>query len=91
MRQKWKRAMKAFKYFFVVFCAILIFGCGQGDQKDTAVKAENPSRQKVKDPEKLPGQRLQQGGQTLNKAAGVEKELAKKAEENEREIEKESK
>ena len=83
--------MQAFKFFPAVFCVILIFGCGQGEQKDTAAKAENPSQQKVKDPEKLPGQRLQQGGQTLNKAASVEGELAKKAEENEREIEKESK
>lgn len=83
--------MESFKFFAAIISAILIFGCGQGEQKDTAVKAENPSRQKVKDPEKLPGGRLQQGGQTLNKAAGVEKELAKKAEENEREIEKESK
>ena len=83
--------MESFKFFAVIISAILNFGCGQGEQKDTAVKAENPSRQKVKDLEKLPGERLQQGGQTLNKAAGVEKELAKKAEENEREIEKESK
>ena len=83
--------MNFFKFFLAIIGAILIFGCGQGEQKDTAAKAENPSQQKVKNPEKLPGQRLQQGGQTLNKAAGVEKELAKKAEENEREIEKESK
>ncbi len=83
--------MKALKFFSVVFCALLIFGCGQGEQQDAAAKAENPSRQKVKDPEKLPAQRLQQGGQAMNKAANVEKELAKKAEENEREIEKESK
>jgi hypothetical protein len=34
---------------------------------------------------------LQQAGQTLNKAADVEKELAKRAEENERKIEQESK
>ena len=83
--------MNYLKFFSAIIGAVLIFGCGQGEQKDTAVKAENPSRQKVKDPEKLPGERLQQGGQTLNKAAGVEGELAKKAEENERKIEQESK
>ena len=83
--------MESFKFFSAIIGAILIFGCGQGEQKDMAAKAENPSQQKVKDPEKLPGQRLQQGGQTLNKAAGVEGELAKKAEENERKIEQESK
>ena len=83
--------MQVFKFVSAVFGVILIFGCGQGEQKDAAAKADNPSRQKVKDPEKLPGQRLQQAGQTLNKAAGVGGELAKKAEENEREIEKESK
>ncbi len=83
--------MQAVEFLPAVFGVILIFGCGQGEQKDKAAKAENPSQQKVKDPEKLPGQRLQQGGQTLNKAASVEGELAKKAEENEREIEKESK
>jgi len=83
--------VESLKFFSAIISAILIFGCGQGEQKDTAAKTENPSRQKVKNPEKLPGERLQQGGQTLNKAAGVEKELAKKAEENEREIEKESK
>jgi hypothetical protein len=83
--------MKTLKFFSAVFGATLIFGCGQGEQKDTAAKAENPSRQKVKDPEKLPGQRLQQAGQILNKAADVEKELAKKAEETERKIEQESK
>ncbi len=83
--------MESFKFFSAIIGAILIFGCGQGEQKDTAAKAENPSQQKVKDPEKLPGERLQQGGQTLNKAANVEKELAKKAEENERKIEQESK
>ncbi|HSS46759.1 MAG TPA: hypothetical protein VLL03_05030 [Burkholderiales bacterium] len=83
--------MKAFKFFSAIFGAILTFGCGQGEQKDTAAKAENPSRQKVKDPEKLPGQRLQQAGQAMNKAADVEKELAKKAEETERKIEQESK
>jgi len=83
--------MKTLKFFSAVFGAILIFGCGQGEQKDAAAKTENPSRQKVKDPEKLPGQRLQQAGQTLNKAADVEKELAKRAEENERKIEQESK
>ncbi len=83
--------MKALKFFSVVFCALLIFGCGQKEQQDAAAKPENPFRQKVKDPEKLPGQRLQQGGQAMNKAADVEKELAKKAEENERKIEQESK
>jgi hypothetical protein len=83
--------MKALKFFSVVFCTLLIFGCGQKEQQDAAAKMENPSRQKVKDPEKLPGQRLQQGGQAMNKAAEVEKELAKKAEENERKIEQESK
>ena len=83
--------MESFKFFSAIIGVILIFGCGQGEQKDAAAKAENPSQQKVKDPEKLPGQRMQQGGQTLNKAASVEGELAKKAEENEREIEKESK
>ena len=83
--------MKAIKFFSVVIGATLIFGCGQGEQKDAAAKAENSSRQKVKDPEKLPGQRLQQGGRAMNKAADVEKELAKKAEENERKIEQESK
>jgi hypothetical protein len=83
--------MKALRFFSAVFAAILIFGCGQGEQKDAAAKAENPPQQKVKDPEKLPGQRLQQGGRAMNKAAGVEKELAKKAEENERKIEQESK
>jgi hypothetical protein len=83
--------MQALKIFSAVIGTILIFGCGQGEQKDAAAKAENPSRQKVKDPEKLPGQRLQQGGQAMNKAADVEKELAKKAEENERKIEQESK
>ena len=83
--------MQAFKFFSAVFGVILIFGCGQGGQKDTAAKSENPSRQKVKDPEKLPGQRMQQGWQTMNKAAGVEGELAKRAEETERKIEQESK
>ena len=83
--------MNFLKFFSAIIGAVLILGCGQGEQKDKAANAENPSQQKVKDPDKLPGQRLQQGGQTLNKAAGVEKELAKKAEENEREIEKESK
>jgi hypothetical protein len=83
--------MKALKFFSAVFGAIFILGCGQGEQKDAAAKAENPPRQKVKDPEKLPGQRLQQGGQAMNKAADVEKELAKKAEEDERKIEQESK
>jgi len=83
--------MQAFKFFSAVFGVILIFGCGQGEQKDAAAKTENPPRQKVKDPEKLPGQRLQQGGRAMNKAADVEKELAKKAEENERKIEQESK
>ena len=83
--------MQAFKFLPAVFGVILIFGCGQGEQKDAAAKAENPSQQKVKDPEKLPGQRLQQGGQTMNKAAGVEGELAKRAEETERKIEQESK
>lgn len=83
--------MRTFRFYCAVFGAFLILGCGQGEQKDKAAKAENPSQQKVKDPEKLPGQRLQQGGQAMNKAADVEKELAKKAEDNEREIEKESK
>lgn len=83
--------MKALKFFSAVFGAILIFGCGQGEQKDAAAKAENSPRQKVKDAEKLPGQRLQQGGQAMNKAADVEKELGKKAQENERKIEQESK
>ena len=83
--------MKSFKFFSAIIGAILIFGCGQGEQKNKAAKAENPSQQKVKDPEKLPGQRLQQGGQTMNKAAGVEGELAKRAEENKRKIEQESK
>ena len=83
--------MQVFKFFSAVFGVILIFGCGQGEQKDAAAKAENPSQQKVKDPEKLPGQRMQQGGQTMNKAAGVEGELAKRAEETERKIEQESK
>ena len=83
--------MQAIKFFSAVFGVILIFGCGQGEQKDAAAMAENPPRQKVKDPEKLPGQRLQQGGQAMNKAADVEKELAKKAEENESKIEQESK
>jgi len=83
--------VESFKFFSAIISSILVFGCGQGEQKDTAVKTENPSRQKVKDPEKLPGERLQQGAQTLNKATNVEKELAKKADENEREIEKESK
>jgi len=83
--------MKALKFFSAVFGATLIFGCGQGEQKDAAAKAENPSRQKVKDPEKLPGQRLQQAGRAMNKADDVEQELAKKAQETERKIEQESK
>lgn len=83
--------MKAFKFFSAVFGATLIFGCGQGEQKDAAAKAENPQAQKVKDPEKLPGQRLQQDGRAMNKAADVKNELAKKAEETERKIEQESK
>ena len=83
--------MNFLKFFSAIIGAILIFGCGQGEQKDTAAKAENPSQQKVKNPEKLPGQRLQQGGQTLNKAAAVEGEFAKTAEETERKIEQESK
>ena len=83
--------MNVLKFFLAIIGAILIFGCGQGEQKDKAAKAENPSQQKVKDPDKLPGQRLQQGGQTMNKAAGVEGEIAKKAEETEHKIEQESK
>jgi len=83
--------MKALKFLSAVFGAIFIFGCGQGEQKDAAAKAENPSRQKVKDPEKLPGQRLQEAGRAMNKAADVEKELAKKAQETEHKIEQESK
>ena len=82
--------MNFLKFYSAIIGAILIFGCGQGEQKDKAAKAENPSQQKIKNPEKLPGQRLQQGGQTLNKAAGVEAEIEKKAEENKRKIEQES-
>jgi hypothetical protein len=83
--------MNYFKSTPFIFCLALLFGCGQGEQQSTSAKAESASDQKVKNPEKLPGERLQQAGQTMNKAAEVEKEIAKKAEENERKIEQESK
>lgn len=83
--------MKFHRYFLIIFGVLLIVGCGQGEQKDPATKAENPSRQKAKETDKLGGVRLQQGARAMNKAAEVEKELAKKAEETERKIDQESK
>jgi len=85
------RAANFRRCFCAVFGSMLVLSCGQGEQKDAASKTENLSRQNVKDPQKLPGEQLRQAGQTLNKAASVEGELARKAEENDREIEKESK
>ncbi|MGH8751153.1 MAG: hypothetical protein ACREUV_05560 [Burkholderiales bacterium] len=81
--------MKFPNYSALVFGFVFLLGCGQKDQNDAAAKTE--SSQKVRNPEKLPGQRLQQAGRTLNKAADVEKELAKNAQETERKIDQESK
>ncbi|HMJ49397.1 MAG TPA: hypothetical protein VK440_02345 [Burkholderiales bacterium] len=79
------------KSLCAVFGSILIIGCGQGQEKGGTSSAEKLSKEKVKETEKLPGARLRQAGQTLNKAASVEQELAKKADEDNREIETESK
>ncbi|HYA20284.1 MAG TPA: hypothetical protein VEG25_06540 [Burkholderiales bacterium] len=85
------RAAKVLRSFCAVFGSILILGCGQEQEKGATSSAENLSKEKVKETEKLPAARLRQAGQTLSKAASVEQELAKKAEENNREIETESK